>query len=405
MHPSIRQDADAVLCALMSALTVQPRSRLFHGHEWVYASDVKNTLGNPEPGDVIELRDVKGRALGSAIYNPKSQIVARRFSFRRQDLDEDFFRRRIERALKYRSTLDIDQKLCRIVWSESDGVPGVIIDRYGDHIVLQTLTFAMAKRQDLIVEAIKKVLNPKSIVARNDSPIRKAEGLELEKKVLFGEAPKPFQIKTGNLVFQADLLEGQKTGLYLDQIDNYAKVARLAKGRKVLDCFTNQGGFAQACALAGATEVIAVDVSESAVKTALENARAVGVALGARAENCFDYLKAAQKRGETYDLIVLDPPSFTKTKQTLQDAMRGYKEIHLRAMSMLEPGGILATFTCSHHVSLGDFRMMINSAAVDTKCTLRYLETYTQRADHPVITGIPETEYLRGYALEVMGGW
>lgn len=389
----------------MSVLTVQPRSRLFHGHEWVYSSDVKNTLGNPQPGDVIELRDVKGRALGSAIYNPKSQIVARRFSFRRQDLDYEFFKRRLERALNYRQTLDLDQSLCRIVWSESDGVPGVIVDRYGDHVVLQTLTYAMAIRQDLIVEAIKTVLKPTSIIARNDSAVRKAEGLELEKKTLLGTAPAPFSVKTNGLVFQVDLMEGQKTGLYLDQIDNYARVAKFAKGRKVLDCFTNQGGFAQACALAGASEVIAVDVSESAISTALKNAREAGVALGARAENCFDYLKAAEKRGETYDLIILDPPSFTKTKQTLQDAMRGYKEIHLRAMRMLEPGGILATFSCSHHVSHGDFRMMINSAAVDTKTSLRYLDTYTQRADHPIITGIPETEYLRGYALEVMGGW
>jgi 23S rRNA (cytosine1962-C5)-methyltransferase len=389
----------------MSALTVQPRSRLFHGHEWVYASDVKETVGNPQPGDVISLKDVKGKPLGSAIYNPKSQIVARRFSYRRQDLDQEFFQRRIERALNYRNSLDLDQKLCRLVWSESDGIPGLIVDRYGDHLVIQTLTMAMALREDIIVAALKDLLNPKSIIARNDSPVRKAEGLEVEKKVLFGEAPKPFSIKTGNLVFQVDLIDGQKTGLYLDQIDNYALVAKHAKGRRVLDCFTNQGGFAQACALAGAKEVIAVDVSEPAVTMALNNARAVGVAIGARTENCFDFLKTAEKRGDTYDLIVLDPPSFTKTKQSLHDALRGYKEIHLRALRMLQPGGILATFSCSHHVSMGDFRMMINSAAVDTKTTMRYLATYTQRLDHPIITGIPETEYLRGYALEVIGGW
>jgi len=389
----------------MPALTVQPRSRLFHGHEWVYTSDVKNTSGNPEPGDVVELKDVKGKALGSAIYNPKSQIVARRFSYRRQDLDEEFFKRRIERAMKHRATLDIDQKLCRLVWSESDGIPGLIVDRYGDHLVIQTLTLAMSMRQDLIVSALRDLVNPKSIIARNDAPVRKAEGLELQKMVVFGDAPRAFTIKTGKLAFQVDLLDGQKTGLYLDQLDNYNNVARFAKGRRVLDCFTNQGGFAQACALAGATEVIAVDVSEPAIKMALENARTVGVPLGGRVENCFDFLKTAEKRGDTYDLIVLDPPSFTKTKQSLHDAMRGYKEIHLRALRMLQPGGILATFSCSHHVSMGDFRMMINSAAVDTKRTLRYLATYTQRPDHPVITGIPETEYLRGYALEVMGGW
>ncbi|OAI56353.1 SAM-dependent methyltransferase [Verrucomicrobiaceae bacterium SCGC AG-212-N21] len=389
----------------MATALVKPRSRIFHGHEWVYASDLKEVTGKAEPGDVVTVRDTKGHTLGSAIYNPKSQIVLRRFSYRKQDLDAEFFVRRIERALAYRQSLPLDQKLCRIVWSESDGVPGLIVDRYGEHIVIQTLTLAMAQREDLIVEAIKQVLNPKSIIARNDAPVRKAEGLEIEKKVLHGEAPAPFAIETNRMFFQADLMEGQKTGLYLDQLDNYSSVARHAKGKRVLDCFTNQGGFAQACALAGAREVIAVDVSESAVDMTLKNARAAGVAIGARVENVFDYLKNAEKSGEKFDLIVLDPPSFTKSKQTLMDALRGYKEIHLRSMKMLEPGGILATFSCSHHVSGGDFRQVINSAAVDTKSRFRYLDTYSQRADHPILTGIPETEYLRGYALEMMGGW
>ncbi|TLD70020.1 class I SAM-dependent rRNA methyltransferase [Phragmitibacter flavus] len=389
----------------MFALTVQPRSRLFHGHEWVYASDVKNVLGNPAPGDVISLRDTKGRTLGSAIYNPNSQIVARRFSYRKQDLDAEFFLRRIERAIEHRASLPIDQKLCRLVWSESDGLPGLIVDRYGDHIVYQTLTMAMAQREDLIIAALVELLKPTSIVARNDAPVRRAEGLELEKKAVYGEAPELFEIETAGLQFQVDMLEGQKTGLYLDQIDNYAAVAKLAKGRRVLDCFTNQGGFAQACALAGATEVIAVDVSEPAINLVLQNARKAGVSIGARAENCFDFLKAAEKAGDSYDLIILDPPSFTKTKMSLNDAMRGYKEIHLRSMKMLQPGGILATFSCSHHVSAGDFRRMINEAAVDSKRHMRQLAVYSQRTDHPIVSGIPETEYLRGYALEVMGGW
>ncbi len=389
----------------MTALTVKPRSRLFHGHEWVYASDVQQIAGSAEPGDVVMLKDVKGKPLGSAIYNPKSQIVARRFSYRKQDLDKEFFLRRIERALNYRKTLPLDQNLCRLVWSESDGLPGLIVDRYGDHLVLQALTCAMSRRQDIIVSALVELFQPKSVIARNDSPVRKAEGLELEKGCVYGTAPAAFEFTTHGMVFQIDLLEGQKTGMYLDQLDNYSLVARHAKGRRVLDCFTNQGGFAQAAALAGAREVIAVDVSDTAVEMALKNARSAGLAIGARVDNVFDYLKLAEKQGEQYDLIVLDPPSFTKSKQSLNDAMRGYKEIHLRAMKMLQPGGILATFSCSPHEGMGEFRMMINSAAVDTRRTLRYLDSYTQRADHPVISGIPETEYLRGYALEVIGGW
>ncbi len=389
----------------MPTAIVKPRSRIFHGHEWVYASDFKEIVGTAEPGDVVVLRDMKGHNLGSAIYNPKSQIVLRRFSYRKQDLDAEFFLRRIERALDYRKSLPLDQKCCRIVWSESDGLPGLIVDRYGDHLVIQTLTLAMAQRENLIVDALKTLLNPKSIVARNDAPVRKAEGLELEKKVLHGTEPAAFALETNGMIFQIDLMEGQKTALYLDQLDNYMLVAKHAKGRRVLDCFTNQGGFAQACARAGAREVIAVDVSETAVDMTLKNARAAGLAIGARVDNVFDYLKSSEKAGEKFDLIILDPPSFTKSKQTLQDALRGYKEIHLRAMRMLEPGGILATFTCSHHVSGGDFRQIVNSAAVDTKSRFRYMENYSQRADHPVLTGIPETEYLRGYALEMIGAW
>ncbi len=395
-----------MLCALMSSsLVITPRARIFHGHDWIYATEIKTTQGNPQPGDVVGLKDMKGRPLGSAIYNPKSQIMARRFSFRKQDLDGEFFKRRLDRAISYRQSLAIDPNLCRLVWSESDGLPGLIVDRYGDHLVIQTNTLAMAMRQDLIVEALRELLNPACIIERNDSPIRKAEGLEQTKSVIFGTAPTAFKIKSNGLCFTVDLLEGQKTGLYLDQLDNYAQVAKFAKGRRVLDCFTNQGGFAQACALAGASEVVAVDVSESAIATTLQNAKEAGVSIGARAENCFDFLKNADKNDEKFDLIILDPPSFTKSKMTLGDAMRGYKEIHLRALKMLEPGGILATFTCSHHVNAGEFRMMVVGAAVDAKRTLRLRQTFSQRGDHPIVTGIPETEYLRGGAYEVMGAW
>jgi 23S rRNA (cytosine1962-C5)-methyltransferase len=390
---------------MASFLIIKPRSRIFHGHDWVYASDILSTRGKMEPGDVIGLKDTRGQPLGSAIYNNRSQIVARRFSFRKQDLDAEFFKRRIERALAHRATLPLDQNLMRVVWSESDGIPGVIIDRYGPHVVLQTLTCAMDQRKDLIVQAIKEVIKPRTIVERNDTVVRKAEGLEPAKSMLHGSVPAAFEVKVGKVTLLADLMEGQKTGLYLDQCDNYARVAAFAKGRRVLDCFANQGGFAQACALAGARQVTAIDSSEPALELARRNARSVGVSVHCVAENAFDYLKTASKREETYDLIILDPPSFTKTKSSITDALRGYKEIHLRALSMLQPGGILATFSCSHHISGGDLRQVINSAGVDSRRSMRRVESYHQRADHPVVFGIPETEYLRGYAVEVMGGW
>lgn len=389
----------------MSSLIVLPRARIFHGHDWVYATEVKNRSGDPQPGDVVTLKDVRGKPLGSAIYNPKSQIIARRFSFRAQDLDLDFFKRRIQRAINHRESLGIDTALCRLVWSESDGLPGLIVDRYGEHLVIQTLTLALDLRQNLIVQALVELLNPTSIVERNEAPVRRAEGMELRKGVVHGTLSGPVRIRHSGMVFTVDLLEGQKTGLYLDQLDNYGHVARLAKGRRVLDCFTNQGGFAQACALAGALEVNAIDASELATTTADSNANAAGVRIKFITENCFDYLKAAEARGDTHDLIVLDPPSFTKTKGSVQDALRGYKEIHLRALKMLQPGGILATFSCSHHISMKEFHQMIVDAAVDAKRTLRQVAVYSQRPDHPIIASLPETEYLRGYAFEVIASW
>jgi 23S rRNA (cytosine1962-C5)-methyltransferase len=376
---------------------------LFHGHEWVYATDIKLRTGDPQPGEVVTLQDVRGKPLGSAIYNPKSQIIARRFSYRRQDLDADFFVRRIERAWNLRQSLGIDTTLCRVVWSESDGLPGLILDRYGDHVVIQTLTLAMSLREELIVEAIKQVLKPQSITARNEVAVRRAEGMECGKSMLFGEQPAPFSLTTAGMKFKIDVFDGQKTGLYLDQLDNYSAVARWAKDRRVLDCFCNQGGFAQACALAGAASVMGIDSSESALASAAQNASELNISW--KEANVFDFLKESESKGDTSDLIVLDPPSFTKTKGSVNDALRGYKEIHLRAMKMLKPGGILATFSCSHHISTGDFYTMIGDAAVDARRKLRLIDTYRQRADHPIILGMPETEYLRGYAFEVVGGW
>ena len=214
----------------MSSLIVQPRSRLFHGHVWVYASDVKATAGEPKPGDVVMLKDIRNRPIGSAIYNPQSQINARLFSYRRQELDLDFFQRRIQRAVNQRIASGIDPSLCRLVWSESDGLPGLVVDRYGDHLVMQTLTLAMEQRSDLIIQALREIVQPISIVERNEGAVRKAEGMELRKGAVFGEAPPPFQLKYGGLTFEVDVLEGQKTGLYLDQLDNYQQCAALAKG-------------------------------------------------------------------------------------------------------------------------------------------------------------------------------
>ena len=391
----------------MPGLIIKPRARIFHGHEWVYSNEIKKTFGDPNPGDVVSLKDYRDRPIGSAIYNPKSQIVARRFSRRKQNLDADFFTRRINRAISWRrDRTDIDLSLCRIVWSESDGLPGLIIDQYGDYIVIQTLTLAMDLRIEIIADAVMETLSPKGIIARNDSPSRIAEGLDQETKTLRGTEPTIFHIVYKETHFSIDLLSGQKTGLYLDQLDNYEKIAELAYEKNVLDCFTNQGGFALSCSLKDANSVTAIDISERAIETAKINADKSGAKnITWLQANVFDELKKYDSEDRNFDLIILDPPSFTRNKKSLSDAMRGYKEIHLRSLKILQPGGILTTFTCSHHVSDRAFLDMIKSASVDSKRSLRLVAEYNQRADHPVNPLIPETSYLKGYSFEVLPSW
>jgi 23S rRNA (cytosine1962-C5)-methyltransferase len=383
---------------------------MLHGHDWVYTSEVLKVWGQPKDGDVIAVKDGKDRLLGSAIYNSKSQIVARRFSRQKQDLDADFFHRRIQQAIQYRARRNIAVEAGRLVWSESDGLPGLIVDRYGPHVVLQTLTLAMEQRQDLIVQALQAALQPASIIERNDAPIRKAEGLESRVGILSGTAPEPFWQKIGSLEFEVDLLRGQKTGFYLDQVDSYAGVAAHASGRRVLDCFANQGAFALTCAKAGASRVQAVEISTDACAQIRRNADHNHLAVEVVEQNVFDFLKLADSvalnagEGARYDLIVLDPPSFTKSKGKLDDAMRGYKEIHLRALKLLTNEGLLATFCCSHHVSRDLFLETVNAAAVDARRTLRQIGTFSQALDHPIITTLPETEYLKGFLFELAPG-
>ena len=386
----------------MAGLVIKPRARILHGHDWVFSGEVLKAFGNPVDGDVISLKDGRDHLIGSAIYNSKSQIVARRFSRRRQDLDLDFFQRRIAQAAEYRARRNIDSQLCRMVWSESDGLPGVIIDRYGEHFVLQTLTLAMDMRKGVIVEAMAAVLGARTIIERNDAPVRRAEGMELRSGSLLGEAPVRVEIEVASLKLQIDLLHSQKTGFYLDQLPNYALVAQHAKGRRVLDCFASQGAFALACARAGASEVTAVEASAENIETARQNAARNQLEVRWIAQDAFQFLRAAENT--ECDLIILDPPSFTKTKGGLHDAMRGYRELHVRAFKMLSRDGLLATFSCSHHVSAEVFAEMIADALVDARRSARRLRRFEQALDHPVLPTLPETEYFKGVLLEMMPG-
>jgi 23S rRNA (cytosine1962-C5)-methyltransferase len=386
----------------MGGIVVKPRARILHGHDWVFSSEVLKVFGNPGDGDVISLRDGKDHLIGSAIYNSKSQIVARRFSRRKQDLDLDFFKRRIAQAAEYRARRHIDPKLCRIVWSESDGLPGVIVDRYGDYFVLQTLTLAMDMRKDLIANAIVDLFGMVRIIERNDAPVRRAEDLESRSGALRGNTSSQIEIEIDGLRFEVDLLRGQKTGFYLDQKQNYQAVAQHAKNRRVLDCFTNHGAFALACARAGASEVTGVEANTESLAMAKKNAERNQLRLQWIEQDVFQFLRSAEKKESQYDLIVLDPPSFTRTKSGLRDAMRGYRELHVRAFKLLSKDGLLATFSCSHHVNENAFAQVIAEALVDARRSARRLRRFEQSPDHPVLPTLPETEYFKGVLLEMM---
>ena len=396
----------------MAGIVVKPRARILHGHDWVFTSEVLKVFGKPADGDVISLKDGRDHLIGSAIYNSRSQIVARRFSRQRQDLDLDFFKRRIAQAADYRDRRKVDPKLRRVIWSESDGLPGVIVDRYGDHFVLQTLTLAMDMRKDLIVHAIVDLFGEKiTIIERNEAPVRKAEGLDLRIGVLKGaalSAPITIEINGARqrvpLQLEIDLLRAQKTGFYLDQRQNYEIVAEHARGRRVLDCFANEGAFALTCARAGAGDVAAVEENAESIAAGKRNAAQNGLSVRWIEQDVFQFLRAAEKAEAEYDLIILDPPSFTKAKGGLRDALRGYRELHVRAFKLLSKDGLLATFSCSHHVSEAAFAQTIADALVDARRSGRKIRRFEQALDHPVLPTLPETEYFKGFLLEMMPG-
>ena len=381
----------------MAGIIIRPRAQILHGHDWVYGTEVLKTFGSPADGDVISVKDGRDRMLGSAIYNSKSQIVARRFSRRRQGLDAEFFRRRLERANGFRDSLLIDSQVRRVVWSESDGLPGVIVDRFGSVATLQTLTTAMDQRREMIAEAVQEVLGVESVVERNDSSSRKAEGLEIRTGTLLGPEPSSFEITVAGMKFHLDVIGGQKTGFYLDQAASYLMVAAWAKGKRVLDCFSNQGAFAIACARAGASEVTAVESGKENLPRIEANARLNDVSVKVVGRDVFEVLSTSVRRSEEYDLIILDPPPFTRTRKGVADALRGYRELHLKAAQLLSKEGLLATFSCSHHVSATEFGGSAAEAFLDARRTARQLQTYVQSPDHPILAGFPETEYLKGF--------
>jgi 23S rRNA (cytosine1962-C5)-methyltransferase len=381
----------------MAGLVVKPRARILHGHDWVYGSEVLKTFGQPEDGTVISIKDGRDRLLGTAIYNSRSQIIARRISRRRESLDADLFRRRIARAVAWRERAGCDPMLCRLVWSEADGLPGVIADRYGAVIVLQTQTLAMDLCREDIAAALAGIPGIECIVERNDSPARKAEGLEARTGILAGSNPGTQIVSLAGAKFEVDFLAGHKTGLYLDQSENYALAAGYARGARVLDCFANHGGFALACGVSGAREVVAVESGNTAVERMERNAALNSVRIEIRQEDVFETLPAM--KGREFDLIILDPPSFTKAKGRVHDAVRGYRELHRLAAPLLAPDGILATFCCSHHVGEQEFLEAVAAGFSDARRSATIIAATGQPPDHPIALHLPESHYLKGLIL------
>ena len=390
----------------MSFVTLKPGKdrRLRAGHCWVYAGEIAKITAEAADGDPVDIRDHKERFLGRGLLNRTSQISVRRFTTQKEEIDQTFFRRRLEAALAYRQRVLPDTTTFRVVFSEGDLLPGLILDKYGDHIVLQALTLGIDQRKAWIAEIARDLFQPKAIIERSDVPSRRLEGLSESKGVLFGESDGKVTVAIGAVQFEVDLLEDQKTGFYLDQADNYVEVARHCAGRRVLDCFSYHGGFALFAARAGATSVEAVEISDVAVARARRNVEANEL-LGKiefTCANAFDVLKKYDTEKRQFDVIVLDPPTFTRTKESVDGAVRGYKEINLRALKMLPAGGKLATFTCSHHIDAELFKAIVLDAAADAKKTVRLVKVLTQSRDHPILPAVPETEYLRGLLLEVV---
>ncbi len=373
--------------------------RAASGHPWIFASDVVDR-GDAAPGDAVRVIDPRGRPIGVAHYSSTSQITLRLLSDKPEPLDKEFFLRRLKAAILHRELVVERSNACRLVFSEGDLLPGLIVDRYGPYLVMQTLDQGMERSRDLIVHCLTELLTPAGILARNDAAVRKLEGLAQETLVLAGEIPERAVIEMNGLKLEADLLHGQKTGVYLDQRENYIAASRYARGR-VLDCFTSTGGFALHAA-GRAESVEAIDSSAPALATADANARANGIAnIQFRQADVFEFLAGIERR---YAMVILDPPAFAKSRKSLEDAARGYKEINLRALRLLDAGGVLVTCSCSHHVSEAALLQIVAEAALDAGKTLRVLERRTQAADHPILLTVPETLYLKCLILEVVAG-
>jgi 23S rRNA (cytosine1962-C5)-methyltransferase len=382
--------------------------RVLAGHPWVYAGSLLRLTTPAEDGALVQIKDHRQRFLGVGFYNSKSKIQVRVLDPVRVTVDAGFFLERIRAALVVRQKHLPGASSFRVVNAESDFLSGLIIDKYADVLVLQISSLGMEQRKPMIVQALQTLFSPRAIVERSDAAFRKFEGMPEANGLLFGTLEGPVRIEMNGLKFEVDILGGHKTGLYLDQQRNYQLVANLANQGQVLDCFSFLGGFGLHCARAGAARVHGLDQSAEACAAATRHAELNGLGhkWSVETANVFDWFKARtavaphERVIPAFDAIILDPPSFTRTRAAVEDALRGYKEIHLRALKLLKPGGTLATFCCSHHVDAMLFESVILEAAFDARRVLRRVASFSQSPDHPILPSVPETEYLKGFAYE-----
>jgi 23S rRNA (cytosine1962-C5)-methyltransferase len=376
-------------------ISARGEDRLRGGHPWIYRSDVSDARASG--GDVVTIRGPRGRVLGRALYSDRSQIALRAIEVGETSDGDGWLKQRIESAIRFRDTLQIDATAWRLVHGEADMLPSLVVDRYGDYLVVQTLSQAMDRLLPEVVAILNERISPKGILARNDPRSRLLEGLDQRVEVLAGDVPATVAVREAGVAYEADLRHGQKTGLFLDQRENRQAAVQYARGR-LLDCFTYTGGFALTLG-PRCQETIAIDVSEEAIARVKENAARNAIAVDARVGNVFDELRGLERLGERFDTIVLDPPAFAKSKAAVPNARAGYKEINLRAFRLLRPGGTLVTCSCSYNVNEALFAEIVYEASVDAQAHVTVVEKRMQGRDHPVLLGVPETYYLKCFIL------
>ena len=380
------------------------QKKLLQGHPWVYGNEIERVEGEIEDGGLVTVVDFRGRYMGTGFYNSKSLITVRLLTHRQEEITDELIASRVKAACDYRRFVmnRPGTDSCRLIYGEADRLPGVIADRFGGVIVLQVLALGMERFTQTIADALLACEKPDRLLLQNDDAIRRKEGMECFTRVLYGTLPEENIIHENGVKLAVDVLGGQKTGYFLDQKDNHLFVRQFCKDARVLDCFSYIGAFALNAAAAGAKEVTAVDISEAAVQLIEKNAALNGADITAVCANCFDFLRAQVKAGEKYDVVVLDPPAFTKAHANMASACRGYKEIAFSAMRLLPAGGVLATHSCSYHMPEEVFVNTVLSAAQDLHRQVRVITLRRQDIDHPVLAGYPESHYLKSLWLQML---